>query len=130
VKKQFHIGDVLSITTGYLVAPGHAGARYQILEFMTGDELMSHQLGQAQETCAAWLLCQFPQLRDAAQSAPAGSRDENDWFAWRDAQEQAHGTWFDVEDLPAGVWASRDRLIELVELVVADRIIPVAPPGS
>ena len=61
-KKPFHIGDVLSITTGRLVSPRHIDGVYDILNFMTDDNLFTHQLPRACDECKPFLLKQFPQL--------------------------------------------------------------------
>lgn len=37
--KAFHIGDVLTVTTGRLVSPRHMYGVYEILNFLTGDRL-------------------------------------------------------------------------------------------
>lgn len=60
--KQFHISDVLSITTGRLVSTRHMQGVYEILNFLTGDQLFTHQLPRAQRECEPWLRTQFPQL--------------------------------------------------------------------
>lgn len=60
--KKFHIGDVLSITTSYLVSPHHMDGVYDILSFMTGNELSTFQLLRASDECKPCLLEQFPQL--------------------------------------------------------------------
>jgi len=54
-KKEFHIGDVLSITHGRLVSPRHMDGIYDILNFMTGD-----QIPRATEECREPLLRQHP----------------------------------------------------------------------
>jgi hypothetical protein len=38
--RPFHLGDVLTITTGRLVSPRHMDGVYDVLNFMTGDNLM------------------------------------------------------------------------------------------
>lgn len=60
--KKFHISDVLSITTGRLVSTRHMDGVYDILNFMTGDNLFTHQLPRASDECKPYLLQQFPQL--------------------------------------------------------------------
>lgn len=45
--KRFHLGDVLSITTGHLLSPRHMEGVYEILNHMTGDQLFTHQLPRA-----------------------------------------------------------------------------------
>lgn len=60
--KLFHISDVLSITTGRLVSNRHMDGVYDILNFLTGDNLYTHQLPRASRECEAWLRTQFPKL--------------------------------------------------------------------
>ena len=60
--KQFHISDVLSVTTGRLVSSRHMEGIYEILNFLTGDNLFTHQLPRAMRECEPWLRSQFPYL--------------------------------------------------------------------
>lgn len=69
--KDFHIGDVITITDGHLVAPRHIGAVYDICEWMTGEEgLMTHQLSRVSREIEPFLREQHPEL--AAVKVPAG----------------------------------------------------------
>lgn len=60
--RLFHISDVLSITTGRLVSRRHMDGLYDILNFLTGDSLFTHQLPRAMRECEPWLRVQFPKL--------------------------------------------------------------------
>lgn len=60
--KNFHISDILSVTTGRLVSSRHIEGLYDILNFLTGDELFTHQLPRVFRECAPWLRTQFPLL--------------------------------------------------------------------
>jgi hypothetical protein len=60
--KLFHISDVLSVTTGRLVSSRHIEGVYDILNFLTGDNLYTHQLPRAMDECEPWLRTQYPQL--------------------------------------------------------------------
>lgn len=60
--RDFHLGDILSVTTGRLVSPRHIGGVYDILNFMTGDNLFTHQLPRACGECEGPLLAQHPDL--------------------------------------------------------------------
>ena len=74
--KTFCLGDVLSITTGRLVSPRHIQGVYDILNFMTGDNLFTHQLPRAMEECAPFLLKQFPELEQAGSVKSIARLDE------------------------------------------------------
>ena len=60
--KLFHISDILSVTTGRLVSTRHIDGVYDILNFLTGDDLFTHQLPRANRECEPWLRSQFPLL--------------------------------------------------------------------
>ena len=86
--RQFHLGDILSVTTGCLVSPRHMDGVYDILNWMTGDNLFTHQLPRANDECQGPLLAQHPDL--AAIEVPDewgdGSREGakravDDWLA-------------------------------------------------
>lgn len=62
--KKFHFSDVLTITTGRLVSTRHVDGIYDVLNFMTGDELFTHQLPRAADECRPWLATQFPELME------------------------------------------------------------------
>lgn len=61
-QRLFQLGDILSITTGKLVSKRHMEGVYDILNFMTRDNLFTHQLGRASSECKPALLQQHPQL--------------------------------------------------------------------
>jgi len=61
-RKEFHISDVLSITTGQLVSTRHMEGVYDILNYMTDSSLWTHQLPKAADLCAPYLLRQHPGL--------------------------------------------------------------------
>ena len=62
--KLFHISDVLSVTTGRLVSSRHMDGIYEILNFLTGDNLFTHQLPRAMNECKPWLRSTFPGMMD------------------------------------------------------------------
>lgn len=80
--RDFHLGDILSITTGLLVSPSHIDGVYRILNWMTGDNLFTRQLPRAGEECQGPLLAQHPDL--AAVVVPAefdGKEHVERWLA-------------------------------------------------
>lgn len=60
--RKFHLGDVLSVTTGHLVSPRHMDGVYDILNYMMGLDLFTHQLPLAADICKSDILYQFPEL--------------------------------------------------------------------
>jgi hypothetical protein len=53
--RRFHIGDILSITTGKLVSPRLISGVYDILGYMTDDTPYTTQLGRFKEECLPYL---------------------------------------------------------------------------
>jgi hypothetical protein len=47
----FILGDVLNITMGRIVSPRHMDGVYDILNFMIGDDLFTHQLLRVSDEC-------------------------------------------------------------------------------
>lgn len=68
--KRFPLDEVLSIVPGNLVAVRHIDAVYDILNWMTNDELFTHQLPRAANECRPWLLEWFPELAEAVAMVP------------------------------------------------------------
>lgn len=122
-RKDFHIGDILSVTTGHLVSLRHMDGVYDILNFMTGDNLFTHQLGRAAEQCKPHLLQQHPQLEEV----DAGGVNPNNWKQWLGEQVVKYGLELPVEPLPLRNRIMRDPLKELEEMVGPDRIITINP---
>jgi hypothetical protein len=96
--KQFHISDVLTITTGRLVSTRHMDGVYDILNWMTGESLYTHQLPRASRECAPALLAQFPALVDVP--VPDDLTDAKKRDAWLVKQGKRFGYLFDVAPLP------------------------------
>lgn len=60
--KQFHISDVLSVTTDRLVSLDRMQGVRDIIQFMTNVDWMTHELPYASDLCKAALRMQYPQL--------------------------------------------------------------------
>lgn len=119
--KLFQLGDILSITTGKLVSKRHMDGVYDILNFMTGDNLFTHQLGRASNECRSALLEQHPQL-----AAVTGDEVTPENFkAWIEAQCAEFGDELMVQPLPEHAHEFIDPMSELAEKVHPDRIVTV-----
>jgi len=126
--KEFHLGDVLSITTGRLVSPRHIDGVYDILNFMTGDDLFTRQLPRASEECKPYLIKQFPKLATPEMDLAITELDEMlrtknenteakkiviDWLA---KQAAKYGETFIVEPLSMGAHQYKNPIAELMEM--------------
>lgn len=69
--KGFHLGDVLSVITGRNI--GSPEGLYNILNFMSGDNLFEIQFGRIADECRPYLLAQFPELDSLEMQFAVGS---------------------------------------------------------
>ena len=142
MKRRFHLGDVLSITTGRLVSPRHMDGVYDILNFMTEDNLFTHQLPRACDECKPYLLKQFPQLNTAfIQSAckildreveNRNSRDPENGepmplniTAWLEELTKRYGEYLEVETIPKEAHEKKNPLAEMQEMAPNAKILAV-----
>ena len=113
--KRFHIGDVLSITTGRLVSRDHMDGIYAILNHMTGENLYTHQLGRAMRESKPYVLDQFPELRDAEPPEEFDGKDAV--MEWVGEQVGRYGEWFDVRPIPVVARMPHDLWQDLEDLM-------------
>jgi hypothetical protein len=122
--KTFHIGDILSVTTGIFCTPNGIDGIYEILNWMTGDNLMTHQLPRAGRECAPDLQCQHPDLADVI-VPEFTSRDEG--MAWIAEQVARFGETREVAPLAAGDHTAIDPIAELKMIRPDMPIVKVEP---
>lgn len=122
--KDFELGDVLSITTEKLVSRRHVDGVYAILNWMTNDNLYTHQLPRAGKECKPWLLRQHPELR----TVDADGVNETNWLDWLAKQEAAFGATLAVARIPRDDHTYREPLEELREMAGPDKPIIVVEP--
>ena len=108
-RKLFHISDILSITTGRMLSTRHVEGVYDILNFMTGDNLFTHQLPRAANICKPHLLKQFPQLKDVRDGGV--NADNIDEFI--SLMIHDFGEWLEVAPIPHEEWAHINPVTEL-----------------
>jgi len=125
--RLYALADILTMTTGRLLAPRGMDAVYDLANWMTDDNLMTHQLPRAIKVCGPALLEQLPHLRGVEPPATIDATDIPSWIA--DA-EREYGETLPVAPLPSGVWEYRDPIEELTEMVGPEKIIPVIVTGT
>jgi len=125
--REFHIGDILSVTTGRLVSPRHIDGVYDILNFMTGDSLFTHQLPRACDECAPRLLEQHPQLADVEVPGDFGGSAEA-VADWLETQMAWLGRELPVTALEAADHTYVDPITELHQMAPHAKIIAVEVP--
>ena len=136
--KQFHLGDVLSITTGRLVSSRNIYGVYDILNFMTGDNLCTHQLPRAIRECEPHLLKKHPELGTAEMDEALAVLDRNldgveDKDArervvrdWLESQVERYGEMLDVAPIPSEAHEVKNPIDEAVEMMGGPEKVVVA----
>lgn len=126
--KEFHIGDVLTITTGIMVSPEGIGGVYQILDWMTGDQLFTHQLPRASRLCEPILKGLYPEIAKVEipnTSAVPESLIPEFWIDWLAKQGEKFGEKILVPKLIT--YTPIDPLEEFVSMRQNAEIILVDP---
>lgn len=120
--KTFSLGAVLSVTTGRLLAD--IGECYEILGWMTGESLFTHQLPRAGEECLGPLLEQHPDLRCVV--VPEFDTPD-EYMTWlHDVAVPEYGATREVAPLAAGVRSYVDPLTELDGMLRPDQQVIMA----
>ena len=116
--QQFPIGVILTVTHGKLMCD--ISECYRILNFMTGDELFTHQLPRASRECGPIILRQHPHLADWLDDVTT----ENYAARLADAKRQ-FGETLEIAPLAEGEHEFIDPISELAEYVHPDKIVVV-----
>jgi len=120
--REFHLGDILTITTGRLVSLRHMEGVYDILNFMTRDNLFTHQLPRASEECKPYLLRQHPQLADIE----VPELNESNCQQWLAEQVAKYGEYLPVEQIPMDDHTVKNPIEEAAEMMGGkDKVIVV-----
>lgn len=117
----FDLGDILSITTGWLVSPRLIEGVYDILNYMTDDNLFTHQLPRASRECKPYLLDQHPQLKDVDASVVT----KDNWRVWLVEQKKLYGDQLPVQPIPKDDHDEIDPITEAIQMVGKDKIITI-----
>lgn len=129
--REFPLGDILSVTTGRLVSRKHIGGIYEVLNFMTGASLLTHQLPRAAKSCGPELLRQLPQLVEV--EVPEGLRGEEAIFAWLDNVKAKYGAKHPVTALAPG-YQFKNPFTEWDDLTggkpIAAMVVTSEPPSE
>lgn len=121
-EKDFATCDVLSTITGILIGP--IGGVYQVLNWMTGESVYTHQLPRISREASPVLVARHPALQRAIDEAEQVNSEN--WQQWRQTWEDRYGPTIIVPKFTAETHESIDPLSELAEKVHPDRIATIA----
>lgn len=119
--KAFPTADVLSTITGRLM--GSIGGVYEVLNWMTGESVFTHQIPRISQEAQPVLVAAHPELAAAIVEADQVTPDNyRDWLTlWLDR----YGPTIDVPRFNADQHERIDPLSELAETVSPDRIVVI-----
>jgi len=122
--RMFGLGAILTVTTDRMLAHD-IGDIYELLNFMTGDNLFTHQLPRAAGECKPALLEQHPLLADiAVPDLP----DPDAYMAYLAGLEGTYGAELAVTPLPDDAHTHINALTELADMMPGKHIIAVIKP--
>ena len=124
--KEFATCDVMSTVTGILV--GNIGGVYEVLNWMTGESVFTHQLPRISREARPVLVAAHPLLQQAIDEAEQVNGEN--YKEWLQTWEDRYRSTIAVPKFDAGSHESIDPMSELAEKVHPDRIIAVAVPKS
>jgi hypothetical protein len=120
--KEFATRDVLSTVTGRLM--GDIGGVYEVLNWMTGESVFTHQIPRISREACPVVVAAHPALQQAIDEAEQVTQEN--YKEWRQAWEDRYGPTIAVLKFTADSHESIDPMSELAEKVHPDKIIPVA----
>jgi hypothetical protein len=117
-KEVFSLGQVLTVSTSKMLCE-KMGDLYGIMNFLTGDDLFTHQLVRAFKPCKKYVLEQYPGLAGVDTS----SVTPDNYKEWLSEQVSVYGEVFQLSPMPEGYYEHKDPLSELAEMVPPEKII-------
>jgi hypothetical protein len=121
--KEFPTGAVLSVVTGILVSENHMDGVYEVLNWMTGESLFTHQLPRVGREAEPVILAVHPELEQAKEEADQVNGDN--WREWLKTWKGRYGETISVPRMPIAEHERIDPHSELAEKVHPDRVIVV-----
>lgn len=113
--REFALAPILTVTTGKLLC--EIGELYDILNFMTGDNLMTHQLPRAARACEPELLRQHPRLLTEAPDYLNTKETVEFWVSGVASVMKPRTAWpWGLKVKPLDTWELKNPLIELQEM--------------
>lgn len=116
--KEFATRDVLSTVTGRLM--GDIGGVYEVLNWMTGESLFTHQLPRVAKEARPVLVAAHPSLQRAIDEAEQVTTEN--FQEWRQIWEDRYGPTIAVPKMGADAHERIDPISELAETFHPDNI--------
>lgn len=117
--KNLPTEHVLSVVTGRLM--GAIGGVYEVLNWMTGESLFTHQLPRVGREATPVLLAAFPQFQSAVDEAEQVNTEN--WQEWRTKWLERFGEYTAVPKLSNDQHERIDPFSEAAEHFPPDRLM-------
>ena len=91
--RVFHLGDLLSVTTGILVSPRYMDGLCDILGYLLAAEPDLDRLQETMAVCRPYLLSQVPAISEVLTEDVSFES----WRGWLDKQAGLYGEWQSVQ---------------------------------
>lgn len=125
--KEFSTSAVLSTVTGRLM--GSIGGVYEVLNWMTGESVYTHQIPRISREAVPVVLEMHPTLSEAISEAEQVTTDN--WRDWLTTWEDRYGPVIAVPKMNTDQHERIEPLSELAEKVHPEQIVVVpSPPAS
>jgi hypothetical protein len=121
---KFTFQEIASAGTGFLFGVSETdngiGGVYRVLNFMTGDDLFTHQLPRALTTCQPAMFVQhtwLKDLRDVLKYSQERYSEEEYMIAFKCAElkyKSIHGDEFEL--VPLAEWEKKNPIADLMEM--------------
>jgi hypothetical protein len=122
--KDFPTLDVLSTVTGRLMAESGIGGVYEVLNFMTGESVFTHQIPRIGREATKVMVARQPALAQAVEEADQVNPEN--WREWAATWLDRYGPTITVPRMNVDEHESIDPLSELAEKVPPERRIVIA----
>lgn len=117
-------GEIISVGTGKLCCS--MDKVYEIMNFLTGDNLFTHQLPRAFEACKEHVTAQHPWLEQINEE----DCTPETWKEWLAGVENDYGTEHELTALPPGEWLIVDPVVEAEVMFGKDKVVVVEGKGE
>ena len=111
-ERTFDLGSVLTVTTGRLFT--EMDNVYDILNYLSNDNIFTHQIPRVMKTAQPYVLARYPQLEGVGQDVVINGWEDAKTFL--DSQKAVLGDSFALSPMPKEMCEHIDPIEEAIEM--------------
>ncbi len=111
-ERNFDLGTVLTVTTGRLFTD--MDNLYDVLNYLSNDEIYTHQIPRVIRTAGAYVLQKYPQLDGVGKDVVINN--EQDVKTFLDRQKDVYGDSFGLSPMPEELCQHIDPIEEAIDM--------------